>query len=436
MPEQQAGFSHWEVTFDEKGGLVQLSDGDKLVSEVAREGLSDIFVFAHGWNNDPQTARNLYLRFYTQMQEVLAGYPRTSARIGTVGVIWPSMRWIDESPPDRRQGAAGMDHIKLAVSDRQLVQGLRAVFTDFAQQNAIDGMARLLDGKAKDEQSLREFHGLIGQLAGAPDPTGSVEDNGESRGLLGEDALDVFQRFAALAPRRRVGGAAGIEDSFGKLWGGAKEALRAATYWEMKKRAGVVGKKGLGPLMGRLQRASAKLRVHLIGHSFGARLVSFCLAGLPNDPTSRGVASVMLLQGAFSHFAFAAKLPQDPDRGGALKGMAARVDGPICVTHSLKDTAVGTAYPLASLASRDDAAALGDPLYRWGAMGHDGAQAVAAASAPLGKVGAKYPFGVGSFLNLDANHVITHGGPPSGAHSDIVHPQIAWALLGSARVVH
>jgi len=147
------------------------------------------------------------------------------------------------------------------------------------------------------------------------------------------------------------------------------------------------------------------------------------------------VESVMLLQGAFSHFAFADKLPQDPSRGGALKGMAARVDGPICVTHSLKDTAVGTAYPLASLAARDDAAALGDPLYRWGAMGHDGAQAVGAAQTILGQVGTKYSFGVGSFLNLDANQVITQGGPPSGAHSDIVHPQIAWALLSSARVV-
>ena len=46
----------------------------------------------------------------------------------------------------------------------------------------------------------------------------------------------------------------------------------------MKNRAGTVGRNGLGPLLGRLP---AGVRVHLVGHSFGARLVSFALAGLP-----------------------------------------------------------------------------------------------------------------------------------------------------------
>ena len=74
------------------------------------------------------------------------------------------------------------------------------------------------------------------------------------------------------------GGAAGFGDALGGLLHGAKEALRQATYWQMKNRAGTVGRHGLGPLLGRLP---AGVRVHLVGHSFGARLVSFALAGLP-----------------------------------------------------------------------------------------------------------------------------------------------------------
>jgi pimeloyl-ACP methyl ester carboxylesterase len=98
----------------------------------------------------------------------------------------------------------------------------------------------------------------------------------------------------------------------------------------------VVGKEGLGPLLGRIHQADPQVRIHLIGHSFGARLVSFALAGLP-DPANSPVKSLYLLQGAFSHFAFADALPMDRSRGGALKGMAARVDGPLVASFTVPD---------------------------------------------------------------------------------------------------
>ncbi|HEV8165392.1 MAG TPA: serine-threonine protein kinase, partial [Actinomycetota bacterium] len=214
----------------------------------------------------------------------------------------------------------------------------------------------------------------------------------------------------------------------------AKEALRQLTYFEMKKRAGVVGKDGLGAVVGRLGEAAPGLRVHLLGHSFGARLVSFALAGLP-DPGASPVASLCLLQGAFSHFAFADALPTDPGRGGALKGMASRVRGPLVASFSVHDLAVGKLYPLASLSSQDDAAAAEDALFRWGGIGHDGAQAVQATEVDLGPVGATYPFQPGRFLNLNANAVVNRGGPPAGAHSDIFHPELVWAGLAAAGLV-
>ncbi len=201
----------------------------------------------------------------------------------------------------------------------------------------------------------------------------------------------------------------------------------------MKKRAGVVGQAGLGPLVGRLAAAAPELRVHLIGHSFGARLVSFTLAGLPDPGAGASpVKSLLLLQGAFSHFAFADALPDDRRRGGALKGMARRVDGPLAASFSVHDLAVGKIYPLASLSSRDDSAAASDLLFRWGAMGHDGAQACAASELPLGPVGQPYQLAHGSFTNLNGDAVISQGGPPSGAHSDIFHPEVVWAAISVA----
>ena len=97
-------------------------------------------------------------------------------------------------------------------------------------------------------------------------------------------------------------------DLAAKVWHGAKEALRQLTYWQMKNRAGVVGSRGLGPAIARLADAFPDLRFHLIGHSFGARLVSFALAGLP-DAGPSPVKSVTLLQGAYSRFAFTDPLP-------------------------------------------------------------------------------------------------------------------------------
>jgi hypothetical protein len=99
------------------------------------------------------------------------------------------------------------------------------------------------------------------------------------------------------------------------------------------------------------------------------------------------------------------------------------------------DLAVGKLYPLASLSSRDDAAAVEDLLFRWGGIGFDGAQAVDATVATLGPVGAAYPFSRGRFVNLDGNAIVNRGGPPAGAHSDIFHPELVWAGLAAAGLV-
>jgi hypothetical protein len=89
---------------------------------------------------------------------------------------------------------------------------------------------------------------------------------------------------------------------------------------------------------------------------------------------------------------------------------------------------------LASILAGQDAADESDLLFRWGAMGHDGAQAVAAKKAFLSPAGATYPLESGHWLNLDGNNVIINGGPPSGAHGDIVHPHTAWAALAAAGI--
>ncbi len=430
---------HWEISFDEHGKAGQAEIG-KLLGELPGKDLTDLFVFSHGWNNDHRQARRLYDLYFGQVPGLLASDGAQGVKAGWLGVVWPSKRWADEPEPTAGAGGGGAAGLgdgggagSPVPSDPLLVEDLKDVFEGTERQAALDELARLLEERPEDPAALARFQTLMGELATETDAGPAGEDQGELA-LLEDDPEEVFGRFADAVPQTGDGGAAGIGDTFGRLWNGAKEALRQLTYFEMKKRAGVVGKEGLGPLLGRIHQADPELRIHLIGHSFGARLVSFALAGLP-DPADSPVKSLYLLQGAFSHFAFADALPMDRSRGGALKGMAARVDGPLVASFSVHDTAVGKLYPLASLSSRDDAAGLEDRLFRWGGIGHDGAQAVDATVAPLGPVGSSYPFQPGRFVNLDGNAIVNRGGPPSGAHSDIFHPELVWAGLAAAGVV-
>ena len=449
MVEQVSGFPYWELRFDEHGRLTDANAGERLIGDLPAQGLTDLFVFSHGWNNDRAAARDLYARYFAEMRALLdrADLPgtRREASIGAVGVIWPSMRWADEPVPTAARatgGAAGVGGGRGAATDGEVVKQLKAVFPEAQDQRILDELAELLERRPRSDAELERFKRLMRELATGPDVTDSPEETGEQIGLMrdaaaSDEPLEVFERFgAATEPPAGEVGAAGFGDRFARLWAGAKEALRAASYWQMKKRAGIVGKEGLGPFLGRVRAAQPDLRLHLVGHSFGARLVSFALAGVPHAASGGSpIKSVTLLQAAFSHFAFADALPHDRARGGALKGIANRVDGPIVISHSTFDTAVGTLYPLASVVSLDDASAAEDLAFRWGAMGHDGAQAVQAEALPLGRVGQSYPFGRGKIVNLDGNSIIREGGPPAGAHGDIFHPQLAWATLAAAGVV-
>jgi hypothetical protein len=434
MAGEIAGMAHWELGFDDRGRPDQ-GELNALLAEVPARGVTDLLLLSHGWNSDRGQARRLYRLWFEQVPGLLGRAAASAATVGSVGVVWPSKRWADEpEPTGRGGGAAGLDAAAPVADDPALVEDLKDAFPGEQRAEVLDELARLLAERPEDTAALARFQTLMRELAGEPDAAIAAEDQGELA-LVEDDPEAVFGRFADAVPDTGEGGAAaGFGDPFGRLWKGAKEALRQLTYFEMKKRAGVVGKDGLGPVLGRLAAAAPDLRIHLLGHSFGARLVSFALAGLP-DPGASPVRSLYLLQGAFSHFAFADALPDDPGRAGALKGMASRVGGPLVASFSVHDLAVGKLYPLASLSSRDDAAAVEDLLFRWGGIGFDGAQAVQAAEVDLGPVGASYPFQPGRFLNLNSGAIVNRGGPPAGAHSDIFHPELVWAGLAAAGLV-
>lgn len=437
---------YWDLTFDADGDPdPRLRDA--LLADV--HDRTDLVVFSHGWNNDISTANGLYDRFFAHFPGLLAAAP--AARFGYVGVHWPSMRFSDEPIPDFAHagllapdaGVAGAPARERTALDPESRAALARVFPGRGAE--LDRIADLLAERPEAPERLAEFAALVRTVTGvAPDSAVAADalaafaaDLGTAVGaepvlLTGDPAAMCASLADALEEAGVEVAPAGAGPAlFGglgrRVWHGAHELLRQATYYAMKRRAGGVGQVGLGPVLGEVARTAPGTRIHLVGHSFGARLVAFALRGLPAGVR---VGSVTLLQGAFSHYAFSGPLPFDA-KGGALHGMQRRVTGPVVACHSRHDQALGVLYPVASRLARDDRSllGLGD---RWGAIGHDGFQLLDGTPAMSLSDALTRPFPAGGCVNVDASAVVRRGGPPSGAHSDICHAELAHLILRAA----
>ena len=409
-----AGLSYCEVTFDATGTLT--SDGG-LPAMVGRDGVADLFVLCHGWNNSEKGARDLYHGLGRLLAERLG--PDKAGAVA-VGVFWPSLLFPEDDPKTSDDPSTG----------KQLAAALEPSFPQ--QTKALDEMGRLIDERPQDGAELTRFHQLATHLVTTP--AMAKEDEGPAAAITAPAAA-VLGHAAAMT-QSPTGDAQAIANPFAALWSGAREVLRTMSYYEMKNRAGVVGQKGLGPLIASVADGH-QLRVHLLGHSFGARLVSYALTGLPKTAVAAAspVKSLTLVQGAFSHFAFADPTPCRAVKKGSLAAVRNRVDGPLLSTFSAADRAVGWWYPNASMLAHQDSQSLTDLAYQWGGMGHDGFQQASPTGTRLKLHGTTYPFVSGGTYLLDANAVIKKNlSAFSGAHSDIVHDEVVSALVAAAAV--
>jgi len=426
---------HWEIEFDQAGGL--LTDGG-LSATLARGGPSDLFVFCPGWHTGRDSARELSAAMFGLIAEALPAGRRAST--GFVTVLWPSLLFPEDAPAldgPVLTGPAGPFEATPELpaprpsSGAALLAALAPAFP--GQHGELARIAQLLDTRPREMGRLGELHRLASCLVTTPNT--AVDDDGECLARTARTRV-ALEALALLAP----GASAGLGDMFGTLWSGGRELARVLSYYEMKNRAGLIGEVGLGPLLDRLQASRPGLRVHLLGHSFGARLAGFALAGLSGLVSP--VKSLVAVQGAFSHFSFAGELPIAPSRAGALAQFADRVDGPLLATFSAADRALGWWYPNASaLVSQHDrgrrAASARELGYRWGALGHDGYQQRSVVSRRLEPAGSWYDWQPGTFYRMDANRVINRDlSWLAGAHSDIRKPELAWAAVSAAGLGH
>lgn len=406
------------------------------VSAVANglEGLTHLVVMAHGWNNDKADAARLYDAFFQNVEALAeANLVPTLAtqRLGVVRLFWPSKKFADaDLIPGGGAASAAADN---EASLHRALDELKNDPIRLGHPNVDESRAMQL-GRAKHqvpnlERSVEARREFVQVIRAVLNPDEKDREDG-SEEFFADDPEVLFAHLSAPVPlnvRAGAGGATSVDGGAAGFLGdlldgveaGARRIANFATYYQMKARAGIVGRTGVALLLSKVRAARPDLPLVLVGHSFGGRVVTAAASTL--SPNSQGTR-MLLLQAAFSHNALGEKF--DGLNDGAFRTILAdkRLSGPVLVTHTKNDRAVGVAYPLASRLARDAAAALGDENDPFGGLGRNGARKTPEASnGVLLKLGGRYELSDGKVFNLLADEFIKD-------HSDVTGANVAYAF--------
>ena len=444
--ETIAGFPFYPLEMTKAGKVFKAAQQNAILTAVKDTGASkitDLFVISHGWNNDMKDAHWLYTRILTSMAGLLAGSRAVPAgrKIAVVGIFWPSKKFADEELIPGGGAASFKGPGARDVTAAAVMKQLDALIGTFDKPDkaALNKAKKLVEKLEDSAKARREFVDLIRSVL--PRPKDPLSDaSGTFFKKSGDAILKALSTPVGTPPppKRRGGamtlgksvkkgpprgGAASLGDVFNGIKSAAQRLLNYATFYQMKERAGLVGGGVNGSL--KLIRASRPdIRINLVGHSFGARLVTAAAAGAAEVAP----ASMTLLQGAFSHNGFTAKF--DGTHDGFFRNVITeqRVTGPIVDTYTANDQAVGIAYPIAVRISGDNRLALGDANDEYGGLGRNGAVKMNASECAkltmLGKDG-KYPFVSGKVHNLLADAFVR-------SHNDVDGEECANVILRAA----
>jgi hypothetical protein len=427
------------VPFDADGACSGPRAAADAVTDAA--GATDVFLFSHGWNNDWAAATGRYYDFlhaYSAVRAERWDPPTRPYKPVLVGVFWPSEALVadaGQAPDIAADTGLTPDVLAAAAAARaeldELAQRLPA-----ASRDRFYALADRPDGLEDDEAD--ELTALLAPvLAGPPDELGdpgqapTTKDlrmiweqlPGRDGGPVSTDTGGFVDDGGPAGPAGPGPETAGFGDFLKKL--DPRQLIRAATVLLMKDRAGRVGARGVHDLLARLVAASPDVRVHLIGHSYGCKVVLSALCA--GDPPGRPVDSVLLLEPALSALAFATDVDGTGHPGGYRSALE-RSRLPILTTFSSHDVPLTKFFHLAVRRASDlgEAVIAGTPLpSRYAALGGfgpygcDADSVVVAPAAPP----EDYP------LTGPKRIVAVRGDSVISGHGAVTNPATAWMLL-------
>ena len=434
----------YAIPFDKDGVLQAPATAARLVADV-RDGapqFTDVVVVIHGWNTEFTGAVDLTRAIVSRLDAAIGahGSPRAQFRPLVVAVSWPSIVLPSTEAPAMAGGTANdVDIDELTALAHELVAP--ADREEFYQLTQSDSLNR--DEATRLAQLLAPLYTAAdGDLpdAGGSKPAETVAAWAEAQKLLAEAAEGPVIVSGPTGPRAPGGAQAPTGSAGGPAPGGPsggpapagfldvldpRNIVRMATVLLMKDRAGVVGFRGVGPLVARILGARDDVRVHLVGHSYGCKVALSAIS----SSVPRSVRSVLLLQPALSYLALADDVPGLGKPGGyaVAKG---RSELPIMATWSTRDIPLHLVFALAVRRSEDlgeqniGAAGREDPPSRFAAMGGWGAQP----GHDVTDVTILLP-GDGRYALASGARVLSVEGTKAiSGHGDVTSDATAWAL--------
>lgn len=410
------GFDFFPLVYDKDGKLDSEDEFETFIARAADWPASDAIFLAHGFRNDVGEATTLYATF---LKNVRAHLHRpefgelASRRYVVAGIYWPS-KAFREQYGEETDGTRGLHNPTLAMADaKQQLEELKIDATP-AQRRALDKAAALLPKLERDRDAQDRFVELVLSVL-------------SRSGLDRTEGLPQIrnQPGSQLLAKLDGGTGDGTRGPFGSIAGKVGQFLNLTTWYLMKDRSGTVGAKGVASAVRALRKAGPEVRVHLVGHSLGGRLMAACAKSLAVRPKVQP-DSLTLLEAAFSHYGFSA----DNGRGtpGFFRDVIEKkiVKGPFVSTFSREDTVVGKAYAISSRLARDNSREIGDANDEFGGMGRNGALKTAeVAHWPLHRPGTTYEYALGMINNLDGS-----GGMIKN-HGDVANPAVTYAFTAA-----
>jgi len=436
------GFDFFSLNFDGDGKLIS---GEFEDCKRRAATATDAIFLAHGFRNDLNDATKLYTKFLDTFRAHLSRpeFSELSKRNFVVaGVFWPSKPLPETFHSDEGSAQATDDDAPQMAAVTKKLENLKDVSP--AKAAALDQAAALLPSVKDDPAKQDKFASLVlSTLDGSQvDPTEGLDR------IRQQDGSVMFQKLSGpiVLPTQRpddsggastvgdvgtIGTSGGVE-SFGSFFrsvlGGIDKFLNLTTWYVMKNRSGIVGATGVAQAVRDLKASNNNIRLHLVGHSLGGRLIASCAKSLAKDPILQP-DSVTLLEAAFSHYGFSAN--NGKGTPGFFRDVIAKkvVKGPLLETFSYQDTVVGLTYAIASHLADDNSEAIGDANDLFGGIGRNGAQKTAESVAIKLKTpsspGDPYAFNTGIVTCLDGSGGLIKD------HSDVTNENVTYAFAAA-----
>jgi len=421
----------FELQFDKKARLAIAAEWPLIEQALNENEFTDVIVLSHGWNNDMDEARRLYDSLLQLICLELDKRNVASRRFSAIGVLWPSKKFADKDliPGGAANVEAGEDNAEAIrecvrleeTATSELTEVIKALRISLEEESEADELSGKLMNVI-ESINMQEEDGSGEERLGPVDRK-QIEMMLVDEGFWEGYEVDEYEGGAMHAKAAERDGVIPLSFESG-IKNGLRNVLNMVTYYLMKDRAGIVGRKGLNPILRKMKQIKPEIKIHLVGHSFGARLVSSAIMG-EKAGDELAVDSLSLLQAAFSHYAFAERYNNGSLDGSFRSVITSRlVKGPFIITHTRNDRAVALAYAIASRLARQVGESVGDRNDIYGGLGGNGALDTGATDGALLEYGGKYDFEPSKIYNLKADDYISD-------HSDVKNRETAAALISA-----